>query len=470
MDAARWVMVLVPVMLAGCVMPQGEQRQGAKAGGGGAEGSAPGPPAHASAWLNPEAAIESAVLLITPAGTDLRQAAYLRQSAESRGLLVMLRDYTTRTPGKPDPQQITRVQLDDGAFEAIQLEDGAQPLGFRVSPSRTRWLCNYLAGLDQAGVGEAALHTAVAEQDEAPEVFGARDDLFALGFVDDDTFLGRKVKAAQLEGGLVALSLDWGAEAEQGILAGGLYESTAAGSFVPGPSRGLRAGYEIAYDPALPKEARITYAVERRAGAGQQQRWSFDYHVSYSPFEWLPPLVWLDEDSLATIMFRPDAAGRSAKANYRGAFNVVALDVGSGETRLIANQALPDLPLAAADGVLFHTLVVGGPDAARWELWARSADGLDMQRLWASDDAVYLSVEDVLEGRRLAVHRQYFEIVGGQPELRSELREFSLDPMPEIELPIRLDGSAGQLTRVEEAGPDVLTPSSPGEPPPISMP
>ena len=91
--------------------------------------------------------------------------------------------------------------------------------------------------------------------------------------------------------------------------------------------------------------------------------------------------------------------------------------------------------------------------------------------LWFTDGStIYLSVEDQYDGQRLLVHRQMVDLSGSDPELHSELREFSLGPL--MGGTVKLDLKPRRAMHEEPAaavGDDLFSPLG-GGPPPISIP
>jgi hypothetical protein len=189
---------------------------------------------------------------------------------------------------------------------------------------------------------------------------------------------------------------------------------TAEEPAVSGPGN-LRTGYSVSFDPALPDKGQITYWLGN--GGRNTKRWELPYFGQSAPFEWRPPVRWLDNKTVATVTFLPRALGGES-----GLFRIVALEA-RGDARLIEDRATPDVSLVAANGVLLYAMRGG---VATWSVWAASADGMHKQRVWAADNTVFLEVLDVVEGRRVLVHRQYF---GEDSQLHSDIVELSLDPL-----------------------------------------
>jgi hypothetical protein len=189
---------------------------------------------------------------------------------------------------------------------------------------------------------------------------------------------------------------------------------TAEEPAVSGPGR-LRSGYSVSFDPALPGKGNITYWLGN--GGRNTQRWELAYFGESAPFEWRPPLRWLNDNTVATVTFLPRALGGEA-----GLFRITALE-SDGDARLIEDRVSPDVSLVTADGLLLYAMRGG---AALWSVWAASADGMRKQRVWAADNSVFLEVLDVVGGRRVLTHRQY---IGGDNQLHSDIVELSLDPL-----------------------------------------
>ena len=214
----------------------------------------------------------------------------------------------------------------------------------------------------------------------------------------------------------------------------GTFKPTDGVAWVANPDGSWIAGYGLHYDPALPAQALIEYACSGKGG--RHARWSLPYYASYETALWEPPLAFAGAIRLATITFRPDAAGRGERANERGLFRLVTLDAVDGQARLVEDRVHPYMTLAAGGGLVFYTLRLYAAGQPVWEVWAATSDGMNKQRLWQEKDAEFIAIEDLLDARRLLVLRQYAAYKGAQLELHSELRELSLEPLEQSTIAI----------------------------------
>jgi hypothetical protein len=453
----RAVLLLALVLLAGC------------------HAGAPRPPATytpaqpdaaAAPWLDPQAQIASAVRLITPNGVDLRQAAYLRQGAVIR-IVALTRDYTKRAEGVSDPQSLQL--LPTGPGEPQPLDPGADylPIKLFAAPSRASFCLSAVKRGEGVKLADAALNVLLYGKDNAFKVLDQQPKAVPLGYVAEQLLLCRNVMQRERAGGLVILGLDWTGSAEVCDLAHGAFRPTNGISFAGCADGSHIAGYQLRYDPALPAQAQIEYSCTGKRG--QTARWSLPYHVSYETELWQPPLEFIDNTTLATLAFRPDTSGRGDKANYDGLFRLVALDAQSGALRIIEDRVMPYTTLVAGAGLVFYVLRLRTETGVSWEVWAASADGLAKQRVWSTTDAEYVTLEDLLDGRRLLVHRQYVLIAEAGPELRSELVELSLGTLEQSTGVVQpepaktaapADAKGGSAAPAE--GQDLFIPDKPG--------
>jgi len=421
----RALLILASLLLTGCVT-----------GGAGdqtARQAATPPPAttagQLSPWLSPRAQLARQLRLTAPDSMDLRQALYFRAEADSSpAVLVRLRDYSVTGSSKPDPQHLVLLNLDAGSSADQEVADDLAIAELLVSPGRTAWVAAAFNLADSTAPLDAPVSLLGYPAETARDEFAPDLRLLPLGFIDERTLVARAVQAVQVDNGLPAPALDWQAPAQRYDISSRQLTEDAAGLFVPSPAGDLLAGYAINYTPALPADSLVSYFIGDGESSPRQLA-RFSYHVSYTPFPWRPPLIWLDRDLLATIEFLPDSAGVSPRPNHQGLFRLVTIAADSGTVTLVEDRLPAGMPVAVAGGVLFYTRQQYEQEELRWELWAASRDGLLKQRIWQPDaETVYLSVEDAWHDR-LLVHRQYFDLSGEQPALLSELQEFSLEPL-----------------------------------------
>ncbi|GEM_PF-1820790 len=428
-----------------------------------------------SPWLNPAARVDDALRLRTPCGLDLRQASYVLPEGEDQppAALLLLRDYSDRRGDRPDAQTAALLTLDAGTSDLIETGADVLPFAATVSPSKLAWAVASADFSDAPTADQASIVLGGGGVLVFPPDAEADERLLPLGFIDDHSLICRRVTAMQLDNGLLAASLDWQGPARRYRAAGGLWIDDDSGLFAANAPRSRLAGYTIDYEPVLPAQATISYRTALSARPGSEQELAvLPYHVSYTAFEWRPPLAWVSENQLATVQFLPAPAGEEPRGNYQGLFRLVVTDVRDAVPVLVEDHLPAGLPFVAADGVLFYTRQHPAGDGMQWELWAASVDGLNKQRLWASDgETIYLSVEDQYGGRRLLVHRQMVDLSGADPELHSELREFSLGPLKGGM--VKLDLRPRRAMHEEPpapAGDDLFSLPAGDGPPPISIP
>jgi len=460
----RALLILATIVLTGCITGDDSSRVVQK--------TATAPPAAAeqpSPWLNPRAQLARKLRLTAPDSMDLRQALYCMEDAnDAWSAIIRLRDFSVAGSSKPDPQHLVLLQLDKGTSSNQEIADNLALVELWVSPARTSWIATALDLADATALEDAPLRLIGYPAESSREMVAPEERLLPLGFVNEQTLAMRAVRAVQVDNGLLAPSLDWQSTAQLYNLGSQQLTADAAGLFVPSIAGDKLAGYGIDYTPVLPADARVTYYVSGAGGAAASQLADFSYHVSYTPFPWRPPLIWLDNDLLATVQFLADSAGISPKPNHQGLFRLVTIDADGGELTLVEDRLPAGMPIAADDGVLFYTRQQYEQDGPRWELWAASRDGLRKQRIWQPDaETFYLSIEDAWDGR-LLVHRQYFDLSGQQPALFSELQEFSREP---------LAGGKAKLELAPAAPLPAIQPSSADEPsateggvPPLTIP
>jgi hypothetical protein len=471
MLARSGALVLLLLALCACHTPSGKTPP--KSAGAGQK--APVLAAPLSPWLDPLVQVQSAVRLTTPAGTDLRQALYTKAvPGQGATILIRVRDYSAREEDQPDPQRLQLLDPASASAQDISLVEGLVPVECVTSADASRYCIAALQLGQDVAVDAAPVQLSLYGFGAEPIVLNLPERIYPLGFSDAEHVLCRSVSAVQLDGGLPAFSLNWEAEPTACTAAAPQLGPAVSGAFLSS-GEGSQAGYTVNYDPALPGRASIDIeSTTKLNGKETSQRWSYPYHVSYAPFAWLPSLTWAGPHTLATYAFLPDATGVSAKANYQGLFRLLALDTLSGKVQLVEDRVQPYLPVVAADGVIFYTLEQLTARGARWELWASSVDGLAKRRLWSSTDAVFASVEDILDGRRLLLQRQYVARVDGAAELHSELIELGLDQLVGGALPVSpgLDQPLKPLAEQQgaTAGSDQAGSGDSGEQPPPAPP
>ena len=377
-------------------------------------------PAETSAWLDPDAKLNTAIRLTSPAGIDVRQAAYW-QPASADGkqaplqVLLRTRDFTKKAEeGTPDPQRVAKLDLLTG--ETSKLDEGMAglPIELTVAPDHKHALVAQLEPLgEKKGYSLEAVDLRAYGYGDKPLELRPQPSVVPWIVQNDGNALCRIVRGIVVQKGLPAVGYDWSAGTQVCNVAAQTF-ATAEEPAVSGPGR-LRSGYVIGFDPALPDKGRITYWLGN--GGRSTQRWELAYFGQSAPFDWRPPLRWLDEDTVATVTFLPRALGGEA-----GLFRITAFEP-NGDAHLIEDRAAPDVSLVAADGLLLYAMRGG---SALWSVWAASPDGMRKQRVWPAENTVFLEVLDVVNGRRVLIHRQYF---GGDDQLHSEIVELSLDPL-----------------------------------------
>jgi hypothetical protein len=374
-----------------------------------------------SAWLDPDAKVSTAIRLTSPAGIDVRQAAYW-QPAGPEGtakpplqVLLRTRDYTQQAEeGTPDPQRIALLDLLSGETKKLDENMVGLPIELAVSPNHNYAVVAQLESRgEKQGYSLEAVNLRAYGYGGKPVELRPQPSVIPWVVLDNGQALCRIVRGIVVSKGLPAVGYDW-ASGTQLCNVREMSFVTAEEPAVSGPGN-LRTGYNVSFDPALPDKGKITYWLG--TGGRNTERWELPYFGQSAPFEWRPPLRWLDNKTVATVTFLPRALGGEA-----GLFRIVALE-GKGESRLIEDRATPDISLVAANGVLLYAMRGG---VSTWSVWAASADGMRKQRVWAADNTVFLEVLDVVDGRRVLVHRQYF---GADSQLHSDVVELSLDPL-----------------------------------------
>ena len=377
-------------------------------------------PAPQLAWLDPQVHISTAVRYTTPGGLDVRQAAYWQpqfggMKPAPLTVAVRTRDYSKRADNQPDPERIAVLDLATGLTEKLDPGMTGLPIQLVVSPNH-RYAC--VAVLEPQGKGYSLQAVDLRGYGFGPRALEVRPQPSVTPWqvLDNGQALCRVVREVSIQRGLPAASIDWSGGLQLCTITAGTF-AAQPDSTVPSPQGRAGVGYVVTYDPALPDKAHVAYLL--RDGR-RLWRWDMSYYAGEAPFDWQPPVRWLDAETAATVTYRPGALGADAS----GLFRIVGL-TRSGDAHLIEDRATPDLTLASAPGVLLYALQSGENS---WSVWAASPDGLQKQRVWSVDDTMYLEVLDIEGGRRVLVHRQYFG-KENPAQLHSELRELSLDPL-----------------------------------------
>jgi hypothetical protein len=445
------------------------------------------PDAPAAPWLDPQVQVASATRLITPNGIDLRQAAYLRQGGVVR-IVTLTRDYSKRAEGVSDPQSLALLPTGPGSPQPLDPGKDFLPYKLFAAPDHEGLCLGAVKRGEGVKLDNAQLALLSYGKDGAFKELANPTGAVPLGYVSNNLLFCRNAIHRERQAGLVILGLDWVAAAQICDLAHGTFRATNGVSFTASLDGSCIAGYALRYDPALPAQAQIEY--ECTGKQGRNARWSLPYHVSYDPALWEPPLAFINNTTLATIAFRPDTTGRGDKANYKGLFRLVALDADSGGVRIIEDRVLPYATLVAGNGLVFYVMRLRMDAGPSWEIWVAGTDGLAKQRLWSTTDAEYVAVLDLLDGRRLLVHRQFVALGESGPELHSELLELSLDTLEQstgITQPAAASAAAEATDNAAEKpkdSPDLFSPEQPGggassgnspggrggTPPPIAVP
>ncbi|MCC7478306.1 hypothetical protein IT575_07575 [bacterium] len=428
--------------------------------------------AQLSAWLNPLAQIGQSQRLITGSGEDLRQAQYLRGDSAEPQIMALLRNYQDRSQTRPDKMRILRLL--PGQTQPSEVRAGAaQPLRLIVAPDKSSWawaawhqadgavvesgrvlLVDGRQSLEASAAGEAASATIGAD------TTASGPGLWPLSFAAQGHLACRRLKKMQLYNGLPMPQLDHAAQLELFELRSGKTQSTSSQLYLPGPDGLSAAGCQITHDPALPAQATMNFQTGSAAGTRprQIQRWQLPYFVTYTPYDWEASIAWADPSSLIVLAFEPDAMGPAEKPNSGGIFRLLRLDAQDGSSQLIEDRVLATTGIVAGDGVVFFA-VSPGPNSSGggWELWASSADGMHKQRLYGAMNTLGLEPVDLLDGRRLLVHHQYFDDAASNPVLRSALIEFNLDAASGSSAPLVQLDPLPQAQGVEESAEEGAT-------------
>ncbi len=381
---------------------------------------------------------------------DLRQALYSRAAGQSEEIAVHLRDYTARSSGKPDPQRLYFISKPYEAERLLELHSGENPAQLLRNPAGG--LLMVASGTPAEGKGTIPITLLQVNGSEIKRIGLLRSDLLPLGFNADNMPVMLPLKTVTLERGLLALAPDWAAKALLLDLATLKLSENDLPLFASGPD-GFAAGYSIVHDPAAPQQATIKY-FWGGSGSKPAEGFSLPYFLDASGPRWRPPLCLPGDKTLATLSYLPNASGLG-NAQDDGIFRLVEYEAKSGaEGRLIEDHLAADLPVHCMGGTLFYSRMAPGDDSASWQVWAASADGMHKRLLYSSEGAVYVSVEDAFEGRRLLLHRQYIEMAEGSPKLLGEVIELSLDAlapgMVTLPEPVVAEGAAVEPAPLED--------------------
>lgn len=426
-----------------------------------ARSPAPDAPPESSAWLDPQARISSAVRLTGPPNIDVREGAYWRPTVVGRqselATLIRTRDFSTRDIAV-DPQRVAVLNLADGRTERIDPQYAGTPFELAVSADHAYAAVTYYEP-DTAGhprVDSVAIRC-YGYGVEPVEVLPQPVVLPVRVATNGDVYC-RLTAGIGLTSGLPAPVYDWNAPLQVCDVPRKLFRSSATTAIWPAPRGTAGAGYVVDHDPALPARARSVYTMSR--GSAGDLEWRLPYYVSPTAFAWQPPLVWLGADVLATVAYRAAASGPEGQSGS-ALFRIVTLSADG--LRLVEDRVDSGVSLLSAPGVLFYTRQSSAATPTL-EVWAASADGLEKQRIWHSADSMFVELLDNHNGRRLLVHRQFFDT---ERALRSEVLELSLDPLVQT-VATEPTGPLPSPTGVIEEAPDPprapaesLEPSSP---------
>ncbi len=412
-----------------------------------------------SPWLDPTVQLSSAVRLTTRTGIDLRRALLAPAGTANDHLaLLQLRDYSKQPEGEPDPQLIFVLDLETEELHKVKDLPG-HVLGVFPAVSGEGWLAYCL----QAEAGQAwdtgKLTLASVTAEAGVQVWDTQERIWPLGVLHGQGLAAVPFSKVSLNAGMMVPTLSW-QEPMLRLDPKAQVVKPQAGPWLLLEEEGLAAGLVLDYDPALPAQAKLQYLATPGANVQQQKTWTFGYFASGGQTGWLPALAAVDAENLVAIVFQPDGTGKGTGGGAGGIFRLLVLNAATGTADVIEDHLPPDLPVVADQGVVFYTRQAWAGEVMRWEVWASSPDGLRKHLLYHTDDALYLAVEDARGGRRLLLNRQYLEVTGGKPELHSELREVSLDPLTDI-------GSAAEvqpLTSPEAEKPGDAAAASPDSP------
>jgi hypothetical protein len=434
------------------------------------------------AWLNTAQRIERQERAMTPGGVELREAQYVAAGGNA-SLVLLLRDYAVRTEDKPDLQWLVQMGPDTPA-QRITIPGDALPTHLATSSSHQDWgtvmfppvpapvsvssakepreladktgkplekqadakpetdseAVRHARGyqLRSAGFAVATPSSAGAVQGGSADTAPARgrvavaqlsplvlgDGLCPLGFSGDKLLYCRTLTGTSLAGGLVIPKVDWAAQAEYLPLDGSEVTLTSDPAFVVNPDGSAAAGLAPYLLEGM-EPGWALYAWQKKGSAASRALVSLKAPVSGFA-AWTTQLSWLDPQWLAVFSLMPPAAD---DADAPPTLELLTVNASTGAAQLVANHLPVGSALSAADGVVFYAVPLAGSDGRqRWEVWASAADGLDQRQVYATAQAVTVTIADSFAGR-LLVNRQFFDASGADAQLRNQLVEISPAPL-----------------------------------------
>ncbi|MEZ5338394.1 MAG: hypothetical protein R3F46_09015 [bacterium] len=387
-------------------------------------------PAVESEWLNTSGQVYAERRAVSPDGVDIRAAAYIRSGDELQ-FLIQLRNYDARIPDTPDNQWLVQADVFQRRVTDLELEEGQIPLRIMAQPDHSAVLVQAAVQDPDGRVSDQTTHLLTLDSSGTATPVAAGDALYPAQFIGDGQLEAWPVDALQLDRGLLHSTRR---------LADGASWISVSGGEAQRPASWMR----ISSDPATPARSMVSYYADIPDTAlDEDVEWNFPFHMSYSSESWLPPLLRLQDGKLATLLFQPDARGKSQRANYSGLFRLATLDPADGAVRILHEDIPPKLTILEQDGVLFYCCPTNGEESTRWEIWATDPSGLHKRRLHSSDDSVYINLADI-SGDRLLFFRQFFAREDTAPVLFSELLEVSTEGLGRglVQLEPKLGGLA----------------------------
>ena len=386
-------------------------------------------PDTSSDWLNTSGRLYTERRAVSLDGVDIRSACYLL-NADNLDLLIHLRNYDARFKGLPDHQWLVQAdvfnrQVSDPALPADQL-----PLRLLPFPGHDQALLQTVRLEPDGSVRDQGAALQLLDPAGTVSPIEGAESLYPVTIDGEGLIHCWQQSALQLDRGLLYSSRDYAA---------GLQLLDSAGQAADSPLQWL----SINADPVSPAHSTVSYLMDLPGNnLPQDVEWKFPYHMSYSAESWLPPLLNLSGNRIATLLFQPDATGPSSRANYNGIFRLATLDPQDGSIHLLEEDMPPRLNILLQDDVLFFCRPTNGESTVRWEIWASDPSGLHKRRLYYSDDSVYLNLADLTAGR-LLFFRQFFAREDSQPVLYSELLEVSTEGLGKgiVNLERRLAGT-----------------------------